>query len=256
LPTATTIETKTAEPLDTSVRLVTPERVEFRYPLAGPFRRSLSYLIDIVVLVILILAGALVSLLLTLGSPSGVGPMLAIAFALTWGYGAFCEGIFNGQTVGKRAAGIRVMTTEGVPITGTQAVIRNLIGAVDGPLPFLYLPGLTSMLLTSRFQRLGDLAAGTMVVVEESPFGSSVTRIEEGVVGGVLPLLPLRVSAGSEMSRALSDYVRRRKRFGRDRREEIARHLAGPLRERYSLPENASSDSVLCAFYHRLFLGE
>ena len=114
-------------------------------------------------------------------------------------------------------------------------MIRNLIGAVDGPIPFLYLPGLTSMLLTSRFQRLGDLAAGTMVVVEESRFGSSVTRVEDGVVGGVLPLLPLRVSAGSEMARALSDYVRRRMRFGRDRREEIARHLAGPLRERYSL---------------------
>jgi uncharacterized RDD family membrane protein YckC len=256
LPTATTIESKTVEPLDTSVRLITPERVQFRYPLAGPFRRSLSYLLDILVLTILILVGVIVSMLLTLGSLSGFGAILVIAFVLTWGYGAFCEGIFNGQTVGKRAAGIRVMTTEGVPITGTQAVIRNLIGAVDGPLPFLYLPGLTSMVLTSRFQRLGDLAAGTMVVVEEVPFSFSVTRIEEEVVAGVLPLLPLRVSAGSEMARALSDYVRRRKRFGRDRREEIARHLAGPLRERYSLPDAFTSDSVLCAFYHRLFLGE
>jgi uncharacterized RDD family membrane protein YckC len=253
---ATTIESKPVEPLDTSVRLVTPERVEFRYPLAGPFRRSLAYLVDIVVLIALIVLGAIVSLFLTLGSPSGVGPILAIAFAVTWGYGAFCEGIFNGQTVGKRALGIRVMTTEGVPITGSQAVIRNLIGAVDGPLPFLYLTGLTSMLLTSRFQRLGDLAAGTMVVVEESRYGSSVTRIEEGVVGSVLPLLPLRVSAGSEMARALSDYVRRRMRFGRDRREEIARHLARPLRDRYSIPNKVSSDAVLCAFYHRLFLGE
>jgi uncharacterized RDD family membrane protein YckC len=252
----TTIESKFAEPLDTSVRLVTPERVEFRYPLAGPFRRSLAYLVDILVLCVLIVVAGLVSMLLTLGSPSGIGAWLAIAFALTWGYGAFCEGVFNGQTVGKRALGIRVMTTAGVPITGSQAVIRNLIGAVDGPLPFLYLPGLTCMLLTARFQRLGDLAGGTMVVVEESRYGSSVTRIEEGVVGRVLPLLPLRVSAGSETARALSDYVRRRMRFGRDRREEIARHLARPLRERYSLPDSISSDAVLCAFYHRLFLGE
>jgi uncharacterized RDD family membrane protein YckC len=256
LPIATTTESKNTEPLDTSVRLVTPERVQFRYPLAGPFRRSLAYLVDVLVLVILIVVGAIVSMFLALGSPSGGGPMLAIAFAVTWGYGAFCEGIFNGQTVGKKAAGIRVMTTEGVPITGTQAVIRNLIGTVDGPLPFVYLTGLISMLLTSRFQRLGDLAAGTMVVVEESRYGSAVTRVEEGVVAVVLPYLPLRVSAGSEMARALSDYVRHRKRFGRDRREEIARHLARPLRERYSMPDTVTSDAVLCGFYHRLFVGE
>ncbi len=249
-------KTRKVEPLDTSVRLVTPERVEFRYPLAGPFRRSIAYLIDVAVLIVLILLGSIVSMMLTLGSPSGMGPTLAIAFALTWGYGAFCEGVFNGQTVGKRAVGVRVVTTQGVPITGTQAVLRNLIGAVDGPIPFLYLPGLTSMLLTSRFQRLGDLAAGTMVIVEESRLRSSVPRVEKEAMEKLLPLLPLRVSAGSEMSRALSDYVRHRMRFGRDRREEIARHLAGPLRERYSLPHEAPADAVLCAFYHRLFLGE
>ncbi len=81
-------------------------------------------------------------------------------------------------------------------------------------------------------------------------------RFEESAVAGVLPLLPLRVSAGPEMARALSDYVRHRVRFGRDRREEIARHLARPLRERFALPESASSDAVLCSFYHRLFLGD
>jgi hypothetical protein len=147
------------------------------------------------------------------------------------------------------------MTVEGVPITGTHAAIRNLIGTLDGPLVFLYLPALVSMVLTSRFQRLGDLAAGTMVVVEESRQGSRVPRVEEATVSKLLMYLPLRVSAGSEMARALSDYVRHRSRFGRDRREEIARHLAQPLRERYNLPSDASADAILCAFYHRLFLG-
>jgi len=250
------VDKKPEDPLDTSVRLVTPERVEFSYTLAGPFRRAISYLIDTLVLSILIAVGVITSLVLTLGSPSGFGPILAIGFFLIWGYGAFCEGMFNGQTVGKKALGIRVMTVEGVPITGTQAALRNLIGAVDGPYPFLYMIGLTSMVLTSRFQRLGDLAAGTMVVVEESRFGSAVPRVEAGAFGNLPSLLPLRVTAGSEMARALSDYVRRRARFGRDRREEIARHLAEPLRERYSLPPDAPSDAVLCAFYHRLFLGE
>jgi uncharacterized RDD family membrane protein YckC len=256
LPSTLTADTRKLEPLDTSVRLVTPERVEFRYPLAGPFLRSISYLIDMAVLLALLLLGVLVTTLITFATPSGVGLFLAIMFALTWGYGGFCEGLFNGQTVGKKAMGIRVMTTEGVPITGTQAMIRNLIGAADGPLPFFYMTGLASMLLTSRFQRLGDLAAGTMVVVEEPRYGAKVPTVEKQTVEKLLPLLPLRVSGGSEMARALSDYVRHRMRFGPERREEIARHLARPLRERYSLPDRATSDAILCAFYHRLFLGE
>jgi uncharacterized RDD family membrane protein YckC len=251
-----TSETRKSEPLDTSVRLVTPERVEFRYPLAGPFRRAISYLIDMAVMASLMAVGFFVMTVLTLGTPSGLGLILAFIFFLTWGYGGFCEGFFNGQTVGKRALGIRVMTTEGVPITGSQAALRNLIGVVDGPMGFLYLIGFSSMLLTRRFQRMGDLAAGTMVVVEEPRYSSKVPRVEPEVVQTLLPLLPLRVTSGSEMARALSDYVRHRARFGRDRREEIARHLARPLRERYDLPRHATSDAVLCAFYHRLFLGE
>jgi uncharacterized RDD family membrane protein YckC len=256
VPTALTNEPRFAPPLDTTVRLVTPERVEFSYTLAGPFRRSLAYLLDIAVMAILLIVGYFVSISLTFGQPSGLGPILVIYFALTWGYGAFCEAIFNGRTVGKMALGIRVMTVEGVPITGAHAAIRNLIGTLDGPLVFLYLTALTSMVLTSKFQRLGDLAAGTMVVVEETRYGSKVPRVEDALVAKLLMHLPLRVSAGSEMSRALADYVRHRLRFGWDRREEIARHLARPLREQYALPSEASSDAVLCAFYHRLFLGE
>ncbi len=256
LPMATIIPGQDHEPLDTTARLVTPERVQFLYPLAGPFRRSIAYLIDAAVLASLAALGFFLSVVGTLGTMSGLGPGLAILFLLVWGYGAFCEGFFNGQTAGKRAVGIRVMTTQGVPITGTQAAIRNLIGVVDGPFPFLYLPGLTSMFLTSRFQRLGDLAAGTMVVIEESRLGAKIPRVDEAALGGLLPLLPLRVSAGPEAARALSDYVRHRARFGRDRREEIARHLARPIRARHGLPESAPADAVLCAFYHRLFLGE
>ncbi len=250
------IEPEADAPLDTAVCLVTPERVRFLYPLAGPFRRSLAYLIDAIVLLGLATAGTYLASLVSLGSESGRGLSLAILFALIWGYGAVLEGTFNGQTVGKRALGLRVMTTQGVPITGSQATVRNLLGTVDGPFPFLYLPGLTAMFLTAKFQRLGDLAAGTMVVVEERRHGGSVPRVDEASLGGLPPLLPLRVSAGPDLARALSDYVRHRPRFNRERREEIARHLAGPIRDRFQLPASASSDAVLCAFYHRLFLGE
>ena len=76
-------------------------------------------------------------------------------FVLTWGYGAFCEGVFNGQTVGKRAMGIRVISERGVPISGAQAVLRNLVGTVDGLLPFFYQTALASMFLSSKVSAAG-----------------------------------------------------------------------------------------------------
>ncbi|MFO0908477.1 MAG: RDD family protein [Isosphaeraceae bacterium] len=244
------------ESLDTTIRLVTPERIVFLYPLAGPFRRVFAYLIDVCLLFLLVIVALVVSLLLSLGSLSGLGPALVAYFALVWGYGALCETVLNGQTPGKRALGIRVVSETGVPITGAQAVLRNLVGAVDGLIPFFYMLALASMLLTRRFQRLGDLAAGTMVVVEERQRQSGVIKIDEPDVKRLLPYLPLQIAAGPELARALSDYVTRRERFGPSLREEMAAPLARPLRARYGLPSEFRSDIVLCALYHRVFLGD
>lgn len=249
-------QTRRVEALDTTVRLVTPERIVFEYPLAGPFRRFFAYLLDTLILVALVVVLSITATLLTLGTASGIGPILVGYFALVWGYGAFCEGLFNGQTLGKRGVGIRVVSDQGVPITGAQAVLRNLVGSVDGLLPFCYLTGLVSMVLTEKFQRLGDLAAGTMVVVEERQRRVGVIRLKEPAVDALLPWLPVRIAAGPEMARALSDYVKSRGRFSAALREEMARPLAKPLRIRFGLPADASSDIVLCAVYHRVFLGE
>ena len=242
--------------LDTTVRIVTPERIVFEYPLAGPFLRAFAYAIDFATLAAMVVVAVIASLILTLGTVSGLGPIFVAYFVLVWGYGAFCETVFNGQTLGKRAVGVRVVSDSGVPITGAQAVLRNLVGTVDGPLPFGFMLGLTSVVLTKRFQRLGDLAAGTMVVIEERQWRTGVARVDEPEVTGLLPWLPLRVAAGPDLARALSDYVKRRGRFGPALREEMAEPLARPLRDRYGLPPGSSADAVLCALYHRVFLGE
>lgn len=243
--------------LDTTVSLVTPERIAFRYPLAGPFRRLFAYLLDLLFQVGLAAVGLIASLVLALGTPSGFGPALAVYFAMIWGYGIFWEGLFNGQTPGKRLVGIRVVADRGVPISAAQAVVRNLVGAVDGLIPFCYLTGLTSMVLTRKFQRLGDLAAGTMVVVEEPYWRrAGVVRVDEPAVQDVLPWLPLRVSARGEMARALSDYAKARVRFHASLREEMAGPLANQIRRRYNIPAETTADAVVCALYHRVFLGE
>ncbi len=259
------------EPLDTTVRLVTPERIVFQYPIAGPFRRSLGYLLDFFVTIVVITACVFAVNILTFWSMSGMGPLFVVMFLVNWGYGAFCEGLFNGRTIGKWAIGVRAVSAQGVPITGAQAVLRNLVGTLDGPIPpvfwtllgvptmippFFFLIGCASMALTRRFQRLGDLAAGTMVVIEDRQRRVGVVRVTDAGVKALLPWLPIRIAAGPEMARALSDYVRRRERFPVGLREEMAGALARPLRARFNLPVDATSDHVLCAVYHRVFLGE
>ena len=197
---ASLLSKKGDEPLDCVVRLVTPERIIVVHPLAGPFRRFAAYLIDLGVLVMLVLVVILVSIVLAVfsaGSPAVVGPMLVAFFVLSWGYGAFCEGVFNGRTLGKLCLGIRVVSDRGVPISGAQAVLRNLVGAVDGPFPFFFQVGLASMTLSPRFQRLGDLAAGTMVVREERRSQRGFVRIKEPEVDAILPWLPSRIAARS-----------------------------------------------------------
>jgi uncharacterized RDD family membrane protein YckC len=244
------------EPLDCTVRLVTPERIVLEYPLAGPFRRFIAYLIDQVLIILLVLAASLVSSLLAFGAAAFLGPALVAYFVLTWGYGAFCEGFFNGQTVGKRWLRIRVLSERGVPISGVQAILRNLVGTVDGLIPFFYLIGLTTMFVSRKFQRMGDLAAGTMVVIEEGRFTRGITRIVDPDVDALLPWLPERIAARSHLARVLSDYVEVRRRFGPLRRAEMAEPLAGPLRRRFGLPAQTAADVVLCAVYQRIFLGE
>ncbi len=250
--------TRLEEPLDTTVELATPERIVFHYPLAGPFRRSVSYVIDFAFLG-LVIGIAVFALTISFGIVGGAGVGLGMAFVIifvvVWGYGAFCEGVFNGQTLGKRLLGIRVVSDQGVPITGAQAVLRNLVGTMDGPVLFFML-GLASMFLTRKFQRLGDLAAGTMVVVEERRRRIGVLRISDPALTKLLDWLPARIEAGPELAQALSDYVKHRNRFSRARREEMTQDLARPLRKRYDLPDDVPGDLVLCAVYHRVFVGE
>ncbi len=253
---ASATATRTDEPLDTSIRLVTPERIAFQYPLAGPFRRALAYLLDVLVWLVLLILLVIVTTLFAIVTPAGLGLILVAYFVLQWGYGGFCEALFNGQTPGKWAVGIRVVSVDGVPITGGQAVLRNLLWAFEWLLPLAFMPAMASMLLTRRFQRLGDLAAGTMVVVERRPRRGGVVRLAESGIEAILPYLPPSLPAGPELARALADYVQHRGRFNRARREEMAVHLARPIRARFGLPNGASSDAVVCAMYHRVFLGD
>ena len=159
--------------LDTCIEIVTPENIAFQYRVAGPFRRLPAFLIDLAIRIGLVAAGFIVALL-TFGSIGatglGLGGGMVIWFVLAWFYGGLFEALWNGQTPGKRLMGIRVVAIEGQPITPFQAILRNILRAVDAQPVGCYLVGLVAATLNDRFQRLGDLPAGTMVVVEERRF--------------------------------------------------------------------------------------
>ena len=243
--------------LDTTVQIVTPENIAFRYQVAGPFRRLPAYLVDLAIRVgVGYAATLLVMFTSTFVGMAKIGPgvILILWFLLAWFYGGLFETFWNGQTPGKRLMQIRVLAVDGQPINGLQAVLRNVLRAVDMQPWMFYQLGLVTAMMNDRFQRLGDLACGTMVVVEERRWFRGVVRIDEPEAIQLAGRVPAGFQVSPSLGRALAAYVQRRGYFPRLRRLEIARHLARPLQDRFGLPPQTDPDQLLCALYHRTFI--
>ncbi len=149
----------------------TPEAVAFELELAGVGSRGLALAVDTLA-VLLIIAGELAVVLVAMrvfGEFLGtfiwwiVAALLAAAFVTYWGYFIFGEVYRGGRTWGKRVTGLRVMKDDGAQVGFVDSAIRNLVRLVD-ILPGSYAVGIVSMLLSPRAKRLGDYAAGTLVV--------------------------------------------------------------------------------------------
>jgi uncharacterized RDD family membrane protein YckC len=243
--------------LDTAIDIVTPENIAFRHRVAGPFRRLPAYAIDFVIRAI---AVGIAMLVLTTAFgvvglvEAGYGVGLALAFVLEWFYGGLFETFWNGQTPGKRLMGIRVVAIDGQPIAGWQAVLRNFLRVADAQPLFFFQAGLLTAMMNDRFQRLGDLAASTMVVVEERHWLRGMVHFAEGEVSRLAAAVPPGFRVSRTLGLALAAYVERRPMFSWARRIEIARHLAEPLRQQFGLPADTDPDLLLCGLYQRSFL--
>jgi uncharacterized RDD family membrane protein YckC len=229
--------------LDTDVAIDTPEHIVFRYRIAGPVRRCIAYVLDAFLCGVIVAAIGIVVLLLVgaaafnVGSEAvskaGGGVMLVVLFFVEWVYRILCEGFF-GTSPGKRALGLRVVTTDGRPIGFGRAILRNLLRAAD-VLPVVYLVGVASMIFTTRFQRLGDLVAGTMVVVPE----------RRGLLAPLVLYPPLHpqehyvydtdIPLGADDLRAIELLLRRRGRLGYAREFELASMITEPLATRFGV---------------------
>ena len=165
----------------------TPELVSIEMPIAGIGSRFVALLIDTLIWLV---AMAALSLILWILRP-GIGAFsrlsaqwitavyVLISFLLNWGYFTLFEAFWGGRTPGKRIAGIRVIQRSGRAIGLLESMARNFIRYID-QIPFFYAVGVIAVFSTRHHQRLGDLAAGTLVVrdrAQEAPLlGEMGTR--------------------------------------------------------------------------------
>jgi uncharacterized RDD family membrane protein YckC len=146
--------------LDTFREVHTPEGVALRLPAAGPVPRALAWLIDLGIRIGVLSASS--ALLGVLGK-AGIGMYMILMFAMLWLYPVVFEAMFDGQTPGKRAMELRVVSADGAPVGWLASFVRNLLRTVDA-LPIGYGFGLVASLSDPFGRRLGDMVAGTVVV--------------------------------------------------------------------------------------------
>ena len=276
--------------IDTMMKVKTPENISFQYELSGPFNRFVAYIADLIFAFggyfavvclfyfVLLMGVALISQSLG-GVPAffelfaglAFGFLLVGFFLVYWFYGAYMETRFNGQTLGKRLCRIRVISVDGHAIDGVQATLRNFFRFLDimpiVPLQMLlglesqvlfaiptFLIGLIVMSLNPRFQRVGDLVAGTVVIFEEKKYRPDLIEFEDERVPRLADLIPADFMASRGLTQGVAEFAEQRKYLAPQRSADIAKHIAVPLMERFGILENTDPDLFMCSLYHRLFL--
>jgi uncharacterized RDD family membrane protein YckC len=226
--------------VDRSVEVRTPESVALRYELAGLGSRFLALAVDQVIQLTILLAifwGIVLAAsrwkpehvphaFEKLAESLAIAIIIAIAFAILFGYFIVSEAMWNGQTPGKRLLGLRVVRDGGYPIDFGASLIRNLI-RVGEALVGYYLLAAISALISPENKRLGDLAAGT-IVVRDARLGvphSVAMRAQEPVYASTAYL-------DGEERALIKRFLERRDSLAADRRKELAAQLAARVRGR------------------------
>lgn len=201
--------------LDTVREVYTPEGVALRLPAAGPVPRALAWLIDTSVRLSLIMVVGIVAGLI---GKAGIGVYLIAYFLIFWAYPILFEVLWDGQTLGKRAMSLRVISDDGAPIGWLASIVRNLLRTVDF-LPIGYATGLVAGFFDPWGRRLGDMVARTMVI--HAPAAAPVPRVQ--VEGMYAPAQPLR----PQEQAAVIAFADRASLLTQARREELA-NIAAP----------------------------
>jgi uncharacterized RDD family membrane protein YckC len=223
--------------------LQTPEGVRFRFRLAGPASRLFALSIDFACIVLLSSTiSSVLSLLKIISADLFFGTETIAYFLLTIGYFMSLEWVFRGQTLGKRVLKLRVVDADGLRLRFTQIVVRNLLRTVD-MLPGLYTVGGIALLLSPKLQRLGDIAANTIVIRTNA---DSIPDLEPllGASYNSLRAYPhlaarLRQVVQPEEARIALDAIFRRDELEPDARVDLFSGLAAHFRSIVSFPEES-----------------
>lgn len=222
----------------------TPEGVTFHLVLAGPISRSLAWLLDAAT----IAAAAMVMMLVLsalgkLSADISTAILLVALFGVNLGYAMVLEWFWNGQTLGKRVLGLRVMDVRGLRLQPYQIIIRNLLRAVDS-LPAAYLLGGLTSVFNRHAQRLGDLAANTIVIRERRVVEPDLDLLLEKVHYNSLRDAPhlaarLRQQSAPEEAELALQALMRRDALTPQARVALFEALAAHFRQKVTFPQEA-----------------
>lgn len=249
------------------ITIVTPEHVELKFELAGLGSRFIATFVDTMLqaLISILMFAVLIALLPGgyglfgtinwFGNLSGwiVAAFILVQFVLWTGYFLFFEAARNGQTPGKKSAGIRVIRDTGHPVDCRSAVLRTAMRFVDA-LPGFYGVGMISIFVSSEYRRLGDYVAGTLVVKtasqtkpapDQKPAWSTVAT--EQTEESLLPdsAMPNLHNITREDYRALRHFLDRRRELDDAVTRNIAAQMAAPLAIKLRIPASEIEDPVL-----------
>jgi uncharacterized RDD family membrane protein YckC len=228
--------------LDDRVTLATPEGVALELILAGLGSRFLARLLDSVIQL-----GLIIALAIGVARVDSSGWLRAIVFIVVFltlfAYDIAFETLNHGRTIGKQAAGIRVVGSTGEPVRFLASAVRNITRVVDF-LPFFYLVGTISIIATARDQRLGDLAAGTLVMRDRFP---GIARAAAPITVPADAVATWDVSAvGAAELQAVRQFLDRRLDLSWPARNYFAADLAHRLAPKVAgIPPNSHPEYVL-----------
>ncbi len=224
-----------------------PEGVDFALPLAGPLSRFLALAVDFGVYIsICAVVGQVISIFRVLSADVALAVIVLAYFLVPIAYGIACEWLLRGQTLGKRMLRLRVMDATGLRLSFSQVLMRNLLRAVDS-LPALYLIGGMVCLLSRRGQRLGDLAAGTVVVrlPEEKTTDLAALGLQfkfNSLRENAVLAARLRQRVPPAVAAIALRALLRREQLDPEPRLEIFRELAAQLKALVPYPEDVTAD--------------
>jgi len=221
--------------------IYTPEGVGLVYSIAGIGNRFVAIMIDtfiqafMIIITFLLLYSFMPNTIIEYFSNlSGayIAVIIIIAFLIIDGYYIIFEPLMKGRTPGKAAMKLRVVKHNGAPAAFSNLLIRNILRIAD-ILPVFYLAGVVIMFINDESRRLGDLAAGTIVIRDENTRLSSLDYIynENNPDKGMFPLT-------HEEFRLIKDFLNRKNSFNKNYREKLAKLLADKFWDKLMIPED------------------